>query len=334
MYNKITLGKWTIVPLAALLFVSPGFAQQPQNSSTNAAASPSNTTEGVKILRDLEYGRVGQKKLLLDLYLPEKHEGLAPLIIWVHGGAWLAGDKTHCLARRMTKRGYAVASINYRLSSEAIFPAQIEDCKAAVRWLRANAAQYNLDPDRFGAWGDSAGGHLVALLGTTGNVKDFDRGANLDVSSQVQAVCDYFGPTDFLQMDARALPGAQLKHDLPSSPESLLIGGPIQENKDMTARANPITYITPAASPFLIVHGDQDPLVPLHQSQLLYDALKKAGVDVHLHIIKGAGHGAGFGGPDIEQMVNNFFDRHLKQNNAKDQKNEATNTYSTAKVRP
>jgi acetyl esterase/lipase len=212
----------------------------------------------------------------------------------------------------MLQRGYAVASVNYRLSNEAIFPAQIEDCKAAVRWLRAHAGQYGLDAEHFGAWGSSAGGHLVALLGTTGHVKEFDKGENLDLSSRVQAVCDYFGPTDFLQIQAHLLPNAPMKHDTPSSPESRLIGGPILENKDKAARANPITYATPAAAPFLIVHGDQDPLVPYNQSELLYEALKKAGVSVRLHIIEGAGHGPGFGGPDLAEMVNAFFDRHLK----------------------
>ena len=266
---------------------------------------------GIKVLRDLEYARAGEKSLLLDLYLPEKSRRPMPLIIWIHGGAWAGGNKADCPARRMSERGYAVASINYRLSSEAIFPAQIEDCKAAVRWLRAHAGQYALDAEHFGAWGDSAGGHLAALLGTAGDVKEFDKGDNLDFSSRVQAVCDYYGPTDLVQMAAHMLPNARMEHDSPSSPESRLIGGAIQENKDKAARANPITYVTPAAAGFLIVHGDQDPLVPLNQSQLLFEALKKAGVSVRLHIIEGAGHGPGFGGPDVAELVNAFFDRHL-----------------------
>src|SRR5260221_4919549 len=155
----------------------------------------------------------------------------------------------------MLDQGYAVASLNYRLSGEALFPAQIEDCKAAVRWLRAHAKEYSLDPEHFGAWGSSAGGHLVALLGPSGDVKEFEKGPHLDQSSRVQAVCDYFGPTDFLQMDAHAIPDARLKHDLPNSPESRLIGGPIQENKDKVAKVNPITYVTPDDPPVLIVHG-------------------------------------------------------------------------------
>jgi len=152
-----------------------------------------------------------------------------PLIIWFHGCAWRASNKKNCPATRFLERGYAVASINYRLSQHAIFPAQIEDCKAAVRWLRANVSRYGLYADRFGVWGSSAGGHLVALLGTAGDVKEFDKGLNLNVSSRVLAVCDYFGPTDFTQMSNFT---SKMDHDAPDSPESKLIGGPVQQNKE------------------------------------------------------------------------------------------------------
>ncbi len=298
-------------------------------SAAESKNPPPGEIPDVKILRDLEYARAGEKRLLLDLYLPENSQGPLPLIIWVHGGAWSAGDKADCPARRMLQRGYAVASINYRLSNEGVFPAQIEDCKAAIRWLRAHAEQYGLDPDHFAAWGNSAGGHLVAMLGTTGEVKEFDKGENLGVSSRVQAVCDYYGPTDLLQMAAHMLPNARLDHDSPSSPESRLIGGPIQQNKEKAARANPITYVTPTAAPFLIVHGDQDPLVPLNQSELLFEALKKVGVSVRLHTIEGAGHGPGFGGREIDEMVTTFFDHHLKGIGGKE-KTDALKTRSKA----
>ena len=267
--------------------------------------------EGVEVERDLEYARPGGKALRLDLYRPRKADHALPVIVWVHGGAWSGGDKSNCPAVRMATRGYAVASVGYRLSGEAIFPAQIEDCKAAIRWLRARAKQNNLDADRFGAWGSSAGGHLVALLGTSGQMKDFDKGENLECPSRVQAVCDFFGPTDFLQMGAHALPGSRLKHDFPGSPESRLIGGPIQQNPEKVARANPITYVRKGNPPFLIMHGDKDPVVPFHQSQILYDTLKKAGVEVQLHPVQGAGHG--FGGRAINDMVDAFFDKHLRR---------------------
>ncbi len=134
-------------------------------------------------------------------------------------------------------------------------------------------------------------------------MKDFDVGDNLEQSSRVQAVCDYFGPTDLLQMDAHARAGSTLKHDGPQSPESRLIGGPIQENKDKMARVNPITYVTPDDPPFLIVHGDQDPLVPHHQSQRLFDALKQANLAVRFHTMEGGGHGSGFGGRELDDAV-------------------------------
>jgi acetyl esterase/lipase len=268
--------------------------------------------EGVKALRDIEYVPGGGPRRTLDLYLPEKAAGPLPLIIWVHGGGWSAGSKENCPALLYTRRGYAVASINYRLSQSAVFPAQIQDCKAAVRWLRANAKTHGLDPERFGAWGSSAGGHLVALLGTAGDAKDLDGdGPNREVSSRVQAVCDWFGPTDLLKMDAQSGPNSRIKHDAPASPESRLIGGAIQENKEKAERANPIKYVGAGAPPFLIMHGDQDPLVPLGQSELLHEALKKAGVDSTLHVVKGAGHG--FGRDAAGKLVEEFFDRHLKR---------------------
>ena len=175
-----------------------------------------------------------------------------------------------------------MASINYRLSGHATFPAQIEDCKAAIRWLRANAKQYNLDTKRFGVWGSSAGGHLVALLGTSGDVKEFDKGANLDQSSRVQAVCDYYGPTDFVVFVATPRYESHAKAD---APEAKLIGGAVLENKDKAAKVNPITYVSADDPPFLIVHGDKDGTVPINQSELLFAALKKAGRQVHFHTI-------------------------------------------------
>lgn len=285
---------------------------------------------GVKALRDLAYVEGGAARQKLDLYLPEKSAAPLPIVIWIHGGGWAAGDKAGCPAQRLIAQGYAAASLNYRLSGDAPFPAQIEDCKAAIRWLRAHAKEYNLDPSRFGVWGSSAGGHLVALLGTSGDVKEFDQGANLNQSSRVQAVCDFFGPTDLLQMDAHALPGATLKHDPANSPESRLTGGAIQENKSKAARANPITYVAPDDPPFLIVHGDQDPTVPHHQSELLFDALKKTGVNVHFHTIRGAGHGTGFAGKNIDDMVSAFFDQNLKEKFATPRKPEALTTESAA----
>jgi acetyl esterase/lipase len=272
---------------------------------------------GTKMLADLEYVQDGHARNKLDLYLPEKSDRPLPVIVYVHGGAWMGGDKQHCPALPLVSRGYAVASINYRLSSHAHFPAQLEDCKAAIRWLRAHARQYHLDAKHFGAWGESAGGHLVALLGTTGDVKELEgKGGNAGASSRVQAVCDWYGPTDFLQIAAQAAKTgrkSRIDHDAPTSPEAKLIGGAVQENKDKARQANPITYVSKDDPPFLIMHGARDELVPLAQSEILNEALKKAGVESTLISLEGAGHG----GPQFLSRENRrqilaFFDRHLK----------------------
>jgi acetyl esterase/lipase len=262
--------------------------------------------EGTRVERDLAYVPNGHERQRLDLYLPATGTNL-PLIVWIHGGAWMGGSKERPPGLRFLKEGYAVASLNYRLSQHAKFPAQIEDCKAAIRFLRSNAARHGIDPKRIGVWGASAGGHLVALLGTTGDVKEFDKGKDLEVSSNVQAVCDFFGPSDFLQMNRMP---SDINHDAPDSPEAKLIGGAVHDNKEESARANPITYISPADAPFLILHGDQDRTVPINQSELLHEALKKAGVESAFHVVKGAGHG--FSGPEIQEMVRKFFEKHLK----------------------
>jgi len=252
---------------------------------------PQKSPEGIKVERDLAYVPGGHERQKLDLYLPEKKsDAPLPLIVWVHGGGWQGGNKGNPPGLWLVKKGYALASINYRLSQHAKFPAQIDDCKAAVGWLKANAKKYNLDPRHVGAWGASAGGHLVALLGTTGNV---------------QAVVDLFGPTDLL-----ALAG---KRGDAESPISKLLGGPAQEHEKEAKQANPITYVSKDTPPFLILHGDKDTLVPLSQSQLLVDALKKAGVEARLITLKGAGHGGeAFGKPEVRQAVDDFFDKHLK----------------------
>ncbi len=273
----------------------------------SASAQGGRLPEGVKVERDPEYVDKGHARNRLDLYLPEKAAGPLPVIVWIHGGAWSAGSKDNPTALPLAAKGFAVASINYRLSQHAIFPAQIEDCKAAVRWLRANAKKYNLDPDHIGAWGPSAGGHLVALLGTTGDVKELEgKGGNAEQSSRVQAVVDWFGPTDLLKMRGT--------HDDATALEAKLIGGALQENKDKANKANPITYISKTTPPFLIMHGTQDPTVPFNQSELLEAALKKADIEATLVPVQGAGHGgAAFSSAENMRRIEEFFAKHLKQ---------------------
>lgn len=248
--------------------------------------------------RDLAYVPKGHVRQKLDLHLPRTGEK-TPLIVYIHGGAYLGGDKNSpFMPKRLLEKGYAIASLNYRLSTDAIYPAQIEDCKAAVRWLRAHATQYQLDPTRFIAWGESAGGHLAALLGALGTERSFDTGANREHSSAVQGVVDYYGPSDFLQMDAHAIPGTQ-QHDQPGSPASRVIGGPIQQHKDKVARANPVTFLTPKAPPFFLAHGTRDRVVPYHQSVLLAEALAERGVRFVFHPVQDTDHV--FGGITPEQ---------------------------------
>jgi acetyl esterase/lipase len=238
-----------------------------------------------------------------------------PLIIWVHGGAWLGGSKANPPALQFLSRGYAVASINYRLSQHAPFPAQIEDCKSAIRFLRAHAKEYNIDPERIGVWGESAGGHLVALLGTSGGNVPLagDHPQNANQSDRVQCVVDFFGPTDLLQIPAMA--GPDVKYDF-NGPNSLLtrfLGGPMNTKQHLATIANPITHISKDDPPFLIVHGTADPIVPIGQSKILNDALKKAGIESEMISVKGAGHGVGiYGDKEVSAKVKAFFDKHLK----------------------
>ncbi|HSG40566.1 MAG TPA: Calx-beta domain-containing protein, partial [Thermoanaerobaculia bacterium] len=211
-------------------------------------------------------------------------------------------------------------SIDYRLSGTAVWPAQIQDCKGAIRWLRANAATYNLDPNRFGVWGSSAGGHLVAHLGASGGVGtvtvggatvDLEgaTGGNLDRSSRVQAVVDWFGPTDLLQM--RFHPSG-IAHDDPNSPEGRLIGGAVPDNPDLVATVNPITFLSPDDPPFLLMHGTVDNSVPFAQSELLHRALVTRGLRSTFVPILGAGHGGGgFNSQATQDTVNSFWDTHL-----------------------
>ncbi len=265
---------------------------------------PLRVPDGIETYRDLAYVTNGHRNQKLDLYVP-KGGTRFPLIIWVHGGGFMKGSKNQALPVEAgyLKDGYAVASVDYRFSQDAPFPAQIEDCKAAVRWLRAHADEYHLDPKHFAAWGSSAGGHLVAMLGTAGKVKAFDVGDNLKFSSRVQAVVDYFGLTDLA-----VLPEHSQAAD---SPESRLIGGAIRDNPEKARRASPLTYVSKDAPPFLIVHGSADPVVPHRQNELLEAALKKAGVPATLYTVQGGGHG-GFKDPKVPELTREFLAKYLK----------------------
>jgi acetyl esterase/lipase len=270
---------------------------------------------------NLSYVNDGNVRHKLDLYVPDGATSPVPLIVWIHGGGWQSGDKqlgpnSHPL--RYARNGYAVASINYRLSDEAIFPAQIYDAKAAIRWLRANAAQYNLDVTRFGAWGQSAGGHLASLVGTSGDVKNLEGavGGNLQFSSRVQAVVDWYGPTDFLRQTAQLTQNGcpNPDHDSPDSAESRLMGCAIQTCQDAVRRANPMTYVSADDPPFFIEHGTSDCTVAPGQSRIFQNLFQSVGHDSSLTFLQGAGHG----GPEFTAesnllLVDAFWNAKLRQ---------------------
>ncbi len=283
------------------------------------APPPPRLPAGIAMKRDVEYVPGGGPRQMLDVYYPEKTDKPVPLVVWIHGGAWSAGGKDRTPALPLLEQGFAVASVTYRFTQTSVFPAQIEDCKTALRWLRKNAASLNINPDKIGVWGSSAGGHLVAMLGTAGDVKEWDKGENLDQSSRVQAVCDWFGPSDLLTFgpqggnDRPKNPRPFPATDAADSPEGKLIGGAIPENKDKALAASPTTYVTKDDAPFLIMHGDKDPLVPTAQSTELHELLQKAGVPSQLVILPGAGHGgAQFNARETMDQVAAFFAKTLK----------------------
>ena len=298
--------------LATVFFVSIAVAGAQQQPSDGFNWRRPELPAGVRVIKDITYAKAPEQELKLDLYLPAaRPEKPVPLIVWIHGGGWRQGSKEMNPAARFVDDGYVSASISYRLSPVATFPAQIHDCKAAIRWLRAHAEKYGIDPERIAVWGSSAGGHLVAMVGTSGDVEELEGSlGHPRESSRVQAVVDYFGPTTFTKMDAA---GSSMVHDDAKSPESLLVGGAIQEHPELVRRADPITYVTSDDPPFLIVHGDKDPLVPHNQSELLAAALKENGVEHTFRTAKGGGHGNGgdFKSPELLQMVKDFLDKKL-----------------------
>jgi len=274
--------------------------------SVTGAVAAAEPPEGVRVLRDLAYVENGHERQKLDLYLPEIAVGKLPVIVWVHGGGWAGGSKANTPAARFSTRGYAVAAINYRLSQHAIFPAQIHDCKAAIRWLRAHASQYGLDTEHIAAWGSSAGGHLVALMGTTNDRAELEgNGGNLDQSSRVQAVVDWFGPTDFLTVG-------------PKDTRTNLLGGDAQQNPDKARAASPMNYVSKNSVPFLVMHGDMDKTVAMSQSETFVAALKQAGVEATFIKLEGAGHGGRlFTGETGMKSVEDFLAKHLRPTTAK-----------------
>ena len=257
--------------------------------------------EGVVVHEDLEYVPMGHARQRLDLYLPENNRGQSPIILWIHGGGWSGGDKSSSPAIPFVTRGFAVAAMNYRLSQHAIFPAQIHDCKAAIRWLRKHAHEYGLDSERIGVWGSSAGGQLVALLGTTRGHPELEGDlGNAEFSSEVQAVVDWFGPTDFLTVGSKETRTKYLGIE------------PLQDVAKAKL-ASPLYHVSKQAAPFLIMHGDKDATVPISQSETFALALQSAGIDAPMMKIEDAGHGGShFSGAEQFDRIEQFFKKHLR----------------------
>ena len=262
---------------------------------------------------DITYANVSDVALKMDIYYPESADKAVPALVYVHGGGWVSGDKASGIGIKLipelVSRGYLVAAINYRLAPKYQFPAQIEDVKCAIKYLRANATDFGMDAERIGAFGDSAGGHLVALLGTSDESSGLEGSCvYVDQSSRVQAVVDLFGPAD-LTVEFEGAGAMILKE----------VFGTDDRNSKIVSQASPVTHVTGDDPPFLILHGDKDTLVPLSQSELLYNELIGAKVPATLVVVRKAAHGfrpeGGSINPpwnEIVETIIDFFDEHLK----------------------
>jgi len=246
---------------------------------------------------DIPYVDHALHSQMLDLYLPVGGKEPLPVVIFIHGGGWIGGDKRDTPSALLAKNGYASASINYRLSSEAIYPAQLDDCLSAVAWLKAHASEYKLDVSRMAVWGGSAGGHLAALVA----LRNPDAGIKL--------VCDWCGPTDLESIGQQADGHTALPWSGADSPLERLLGGPVADHRALAHAASPVNFVTAGAPQFLIMHGDKDDMVPIQQSAQLADALKKAGTKVDYVIVPGGGHDL-FNLDDFNRVLD-FFDKHL-----------------------
>jgi acetyl esterase/lipase len=265
--------------------------------------------DNVTFEKDIAYSSPGGEVLALDMARPKNAKGPLPAIVCIHGGGFRAGNRQHHdrLCLQLAQRGYVAVTVTYRLAPAHQFPAAVNDVKAAVRWLRANAAKYGIDPERIGATGDSAGGHLALMLGLTGDVKSFDaaEGGSVDQSSRVNCVVDVYGPSDFTKSYDKSVDAAEV---LP-----LFLGGDLKTARHRHILASPLYWVTPHAAPTLAIHGTKDPYVAHEQARWLIDRLQGADVDAELLTLEGAGHG--FKGDDAkraQEALFAFFDKHLK----------------------
>lgn len=285
--------------LIVALLISPALAQRP-GKRPNA-----DLRDKIAVETDVEYAKAGDVSLKLDVLKPkEDSDKPRPCLVWIHGGGWQNGDKSSGLGRigsYVASGEYVGVSVGYRLSDKGGWPNQGHDCKAAIRWVRANAEKLGIDESKIGVWGSSAGGHLVSFLGTSGDAKEVEGDlGTTGVSSRVACVVDFCGPSDFPNFQITS--GAQ-------GPITKLLGGLPKDKPDAAKEASPITYVSKDDPPFLVVHGSADRTVPFDQGLRLHEALKKAGVDSTLIKIEGGGHG--IGGREVETRVRAFLEKHL-----------------------
>ena len=304
--------KFLLVGLLLIVAICKGYGNPEGN--TPLISEEKQEPVPVKSNIDLVYAKYGDREMKLDLYVPEDGEGPFPIVVWIHGGGWTEGDKKDCLPLNFgyCQKGYATASLSYRFINVAPFPAQIEDCKAAIRWLKAHSKEYNIDPNHIGVWGGSAGGHLACLLGVTGKTKKFDVGDHLDQTSEVHAICNYFGPTDFLSWLDYLESNADLTN-LFNGVRITFLGGQMEEKVELAKEASPTTFVDQNAAPFIHIHGTVDIIVPVEQAEKLHDKLRAANVWSRLFLVPRAGHnGEDFFNPKLLEEVQLFFDTNLK----------------------
>lgn len=263
-----------------------------------------------RIVRDLEFARIGATRLALDLYLPADVER-PQLVVWVHGGAWRSGSRASMPLGRLVDQGYAVASVDYRLTPVAPFPAQAYDIKGAIRFLRAEQTRLGVDAERIAIAGDSAGGHLAALVGVSGGVAELegDVGGHREQSSAVQAIVDFFGPTNLTTILAQSTPHG-LGVRIPAL--QLLLGGQPEDKPELATLASPVTHVDAGDPPLLLIHGDQDPQVPINQAHELQGRFEACKLPVEFHVVHGGAHGGDVYFDETRtKLVKAFLDRHL-----------------------
>ncbi len=269
---------------------------------------------GFKAQRNIDYAGTGNPRQTLDLYLPEAPaDKPRPLLVFIHGGGWEAGSKDDAglVTQLATAGGYAAASVNYRLTDQAAWPAQIHDCKAAIRWLRANATEKGIDPERIAVIGISAGGHLVSMLGTTSGSGpkelEGDTGPHIGTPTRVSCVINFCGPANFQTFEGK---GSIISAEKPGTAVTKLLGGTVSEKPEAAASASPVTHITADDPPFLHVHGTKDNLVPYTQAQEFDAALERAGISSTL--LTGVDGPHVFYSAELVAHMSSFLARHLK----------------------